>query len=105
MPSKFCCSPKKSVPWFSHPSKNSVDHGLSDLRSKNNAKTLFLPLSLFVYLCIDIFLCGFVYGGRLSVNKKGSASTKAGKAPTKKGKATKDPNKPKRPASAFFVFM
>ncbi|XP_062163805.1 HMG1/2-like protein [Alnus glutinosa] len=42
---------------------------------------------------------------KLSVNKKGSASTKAGKAPTKKGKATKDPNKPKRPASAFFVFM
>ncbi|KAG2692957.1 hypothetical protein I3843_08G074900 [Carya illinoinensis] len=42
---------------------------------------------------------------KLSVNKKGSASTKAGKATTKKGKAAKDPNKPKRPASAFFVFM
>ncbi|KAE8736190.1 hypothetical protein F3Y22_tig00000132pilonHSYRG00134 [Hibiscus syriacus] len=38
--------------------------------------------------------------GRLSVNKKSTA--KAGK---KSGKAAKDPNKPKRPASAFFVFM
>ncbi|KAL3525174.1 hypothetical protein ACH5RR_013546 [Cinchona calisaya] len=38
---------------------------------------------------------------RLSV-KKGAA---AGKKPVNKGKATKDPNKPKRPASAFFVFM
>ncbi|KAH1065876.1 hypothetical protein J1N35_030863 [Gossypium stocksii] len=37
---------------------------------------------------------------RLAVNKKSSA--KAGK---KSGKAAKDPNKPKRPASAFFVFM
>ncbi|GMI91399.1 high mobility group B3 [Hibiscus trionum] len=38
--------------------------------------------------------------GRLAVNKKPTA--KAGK---KAGKAAKDPNKPKRPASAFFVFM
>ncbi|GKV48338.1 hypothetical protein SLEP1_g55161 [Rubroshorea leprosula] len=38
---------------------------------------------------------------KLSVNKK-AAPTKAGKKP---GKAAKDPNKPKRPASAFFVFM
>ncbi|KAK8646355.1 hypothetical protein V6N13_120144 [Hibiscus sabdariffa] len=38
--------------------------------------------------------------GRLAVNKKSTA--KAGK---KAGKAAKDPNKPKRPASAFFVFM
>lgn len=36
---------------------------------------------------------------RLSVNKK---PAKGGK---KAGKAAKDPNKPKRPASAFFVFM
>ncbi|KAK3232010.1 hypothetical protein Dsin_003891 [Dipteronia sinensis] len=37
---------------------------------------------------------------KLSVNKKPT------KAPAKKaGKAAKDPNKPKRPASAFFVFM
>ncbi|KAH9693902.1 High mobility group B protein 3 [Citrus sinensis] len=35
----------------------------------------------------------------LSVNKK---PAKAGR---KSGKAAKDPNKPKRPASAFFVFM
>lgn len=34
--------------------------------------------------------------------KKGAA---AGKKPVKKGKPAKDPNKPKRPASAFFVFM
>ncbi|XVF35819.1 hypothetical protein REPUB_Repub19eG0003600 [Reevesia pubescens] len=37
---------------------------------------------------------------KLSVNKKPAA--KSGK---KSGKAAKDPNKPKRPASAFFVFM
>ncbi len=40
---------------------------------------------------------------RLSV-KKGAAAAKAGKK-TKKEKLVKDPNKPKRPASAFFVFM
>ncbi|OMP06480.1 hypothetical protein CCACVL1_01549 [Corchorus capsularis] len=38
---------------------------------------------------------------KLSVNKK--PTTKAGGR--KSGKAAKDPNKPKRPASAFFVFM
>ncbi|XP_035540452.1 HMG1/2-like protein, partial [Juglans regia] len=42
---------------------------------------------------------------KLSMNKKRGASTKAVGASTKKGKAAKDPNKPKRPASAFFVFM
>ena len=36
------------------------------------------------------------------MKKKGPA---AGKKPVKKEKAVKDPNKPKRPASAFFVFM
>ena len=41
---------------------------------------------------------------KLAVNKKGSAATKAGKQTSKK-KAVKDPNKPKRPPSAFFVFM
>ncbi|EPS64999.1 hypothetical protein M569_09780, partial [Genlisea aurea] len=39
---------------------------------------------------------------KLSV-KRGAAA--AGKNPAKKAKPTKDPNKPKRPASAFFVFM
>ncbi|EPS69148.1 hypothetical protein M569_05619, partial [Genlisea aurea] len=39
---------------------------------------------------------------KLSV-KKGAAATS--KKPAKKEKAVKDPNKPKRPASAFFVFM
>ncbi|XP_073038492.1 HMG1/2-like protein [Primulina eburnea] len=39
---------------------------------------------------------------KLSVKKGGAA---AGKKPVKKGKPVKDPNKPKRPASAFFVFM
>ncbi|XP_022867736.1 HMG1/2-like protein [Olea europaea var. sylvestris] len=38
---------------------------------------------------------------KLSV-KKGAA---AGKKAAPKGKPAKDPNKPKRPASAFFVFM
>ncbi|XP_022772556.1 high mobility group B protein 2-like [Durio zibethinus] len=37
---------------------------------------------------------------KLSVNKK--PTTKGGRKSTK---AAKDPNKPKRPASAFFVFM
>ncbi|ESW08021.1 hypothetical protein PHAVU_009G012000 [Phaseolus vulgaris] len=40
---------------------------------------------------------------KLAVNKKGAA-TKSRK-PAGKGKAAKDPNKPKRPPSAFFVFM
>ncbi|KAM7523967.1 hypothetical protein LguiA_013869 [Lonicera macranthoides] len=39
---------------------------------------------------------------KLAVKKRGE---KAGKQPAKKAKAVKDPNKPKRPASAFFVFM
>ncbi|GMP63560.1 hypothetical protein CsSME_00025194 [Camellia sinensis var. sinensis] len=48
---------------------------------------------------------GFRHEMRLSV-KRGAPSEKAGKKlVTKKGKAAKDPNKPKRPASAFFVFM
>ncbi|KAK4275048.1 hypothetical protein QN277_018190 [Acacia crassicarpa] len=41
---------------------------------------------------------------RLAVNRKGAAASKAVGKPIK-GKAAKDPNKPKRPASAFFVFM
>ncbi|KAK7311023.1 hypothetical protein RJT34_08875 [Clitoria ternatea] len=41
---------------------------------------------------------------KLAVNKKGAAATKGGRKPSK-GKAAKDPNKPKRPPSAFFVFM
>ncbi|KAA8532070.1 hypothetical protein F0562_006788 [Nyssa sinensis] len=40
---------------------------------------------------------------KLSVKKRGAATEKP--KPVKKGKAAKDPNKPKRPASAFFVFM
>ncbi|GFZ09457.1 HMG1/2-like protein [Actinidia chinensis var. chinensis] len=42
---------------------------------------------------------------KLSVKKRGAATEKVSKKPAKKGKAVKDPNKPKRPASAFFVFM
>ncbi|KAF3341307.1 DNA-binding protein MNB1B-like protein [Carex littledalei] len=38
---------------------------------------------------------------KLSLKKKALAKPK----PIKKGKAAKDPNKPKRPPSAFFVFM
>ncbi|RYR48810.1 hypothetical protein Ahy_A07g034881 isoform A [Arachis hypogaea] len=41
---------------------------------------------------------------KLAVNKKGTPATKGGRK-TGKGKAAKDPNKPKRPPSAFFVFM
>ncbi|KAK4430365.1 HMG1/2-like protein [Sesamum alatum] len=40
---------------------------------------------------------------KLSV-KRGAAAG-GGKKPVKKGRPAKDPNKPKRPASAFFVFM
>ncbi|KAF5956642.1 hypothetical protein HYC85_003867 [Camellia sinensis] len=50
---------------------------------------------------IDCCLCFVV---RLSVKKRGAE--KPAKQPAKKGKAAaKDPNKPKRLASAFFVFM
>ncbi|KAF8406714.1 hypothetical protein HHK36_008806 [Tetracentron sinense] len=42
---------------------------------------------------------------KLSVKRKGTATERAGKKPAKKEKPVKDPNKPKRPASAFFVFM
>ncbi|GMP53669.1 hypothetical protein CsSME_00019066 [Camellia sinensis var. sinensis] len=53
---------------------------------------------VFLVLKIDFFVV------RLSVKR--GAPSKAGKKPAaKKGKAAKDPNKPKRPASAFFVFM
>ncbi|KAJ4806205.1 High mobility group protein [Rhynchospora pubera] len=38
---------------------------------------------------------------KLSVKKKAAEKPK----PAKRGKAAKDPNKPKRPPSAFFVFM
>uniref|UniRef100_A0A5B6YMK6 Putative HMG1/2-like protein isoform X2 n=1 Tax=Davidia involucrata TaxID=16924 RepID=A0A5B6YMK6_DAVIN len=41
---------------------------------------------------------------KLSV-KKGAGAAKAGRKSTKKEKPAKDPNKPKRPPSAFFVFM
>ncbi|KAL1820293.1 hypothetical protein DCAR_0416622 [Daucus carota subsp. sativus] len=41
---------------------------------------------------------------RLAVNKR-SAAAAVSKKPAKKTKPDKDPNKPKRPASAFFVFM
>jgi hypothetical protein len=42
---------------------------------------------------------------RLSVTKKPTKGGGGGAAARKSGKAAKDPNKPKRPASAFFVFM
>ncbi|KAF9607949.1 hypothetical protein IFM89_003869 [Coptis chinensis] len=40
---------------------------------------------------------------KLAIKRKAGGSERGGKKPT--GKAVKDPNKPKRPASAFFVFM
>ncbi|KAK9074809.1 hypothetical protein SSX86_003135 [Deinandra increscens subsp. villosa] len=40
---------------------------------------------------------------RLAVKKREAPAQK--KTPVKKAKEVKDPNKPKRPASAFFVFM
>ncbi|KAK9059868.1 hypothetical protein SSX86_020572 [Deinandra increscens subsp. villosa] len=44
-------------------------------------------------------------GGKSSGAQKKSDAKLAVKKPATKGKAAKDPNKPKRPASAFFVFM
>ncbi|THF97676.1 hypothetical protein TEA_006769 [Camellia sinensis var. sinensis] len=62
------------------------------------------PISFF----FDGLACrvvGFRHERRLSV-KRGAPSEKAGKKPAaKKGKAAKDPNKPKRPASAFFRYI
>ncbi|KAK3410570.1 hypothetical protein EUGRSUZ_J02535 [Eucalyptus grandis] len=40
-----------------------------------------------------------------SLKRKGAGTQRAGKKTAKKEKAVKDPNKPKRPASAFFIFM
>ena len=54
--------------------------------------------------CMYYLVILYGFGGRLAVNKKGAAATK-GSRKTGKGKAAKDPNKPKRPPSAFFVFM
>ncbi|XP_010247088.1 PREDICTED: HMG1/2-like protein [Nelumbo nucifera] len=42
---------------------------------------------------------------RLSVKSKAVGKDRNPKKSSKKEKAAKDPNKPKRPASAFFVFM
>ncbi|KAI3949719.1 hypothetical protein MKX01_040936 [Papaver californicum] len=42
---------------------------------------------------------------KLSVKRKVIANDAGGRKTSKKEKAVKDPNKPKRPASAFFVFM
>ncbi|KAK8624468.1 hypothetical protein V6N13_065812 [Hibiscus sabdariffa] len=66
--------------------------------------------SRFLFLTLTLTLAGFSMKGgksksvtksaKLSVNDK--STKKAGKI---SGKAAKDPNKPKRPASAFFVFM
>ncbi|KAI5590232.1 hypothetical protein BDE02_05G215700 [Populus trichocarpa] len=42
---------------------------------------------------------------KLSVTKKPTKGGGGAAAARKSGKAAKDPNKPKRPASAFFVFM
>ncbi|XP_040871975.1 HMG1/2-like protein isoform X1 [Glycine max] len=55
------------------------------------------------YYIVVFYSIYFAMNFRLAVNKKGAA-TKARK-PAGKGKAAKDPNKPKRPPSAFFVFM
>uniref|UniRef100_A0A0D6QZ65 HMG box domain-containing protein n=1 Tax=Araucaria cunninghamii TaxID=56994 RepID=A0A0D6QZ65_ARACU len=42
---------------------------------------------------------------KIGKRKTSAKDEKASKKPEKKGKGAKDPNKPKRPASAFFVFM
>jgi len=77
---------------------------ISDLRSL----LLYVPYVILMLLCVRCVILildfiDFVWNFRLAVNKKG-APAKARK-PAGKGKAAKDPNKPKRPPSAFFVFM
>lgn len=39
------------------------------------------------------------------LKRKGAATERAGKKTARKEKAAEDPNKPKRPPSAFFAFM
>lgn len=55
-----------------------------------------------VRLCSVIEVFAVVWCYSLSVNKKAGGASKPKKTSKK---AVKDPNKPKRPASAFFVFM
>lgn len=63
---------------------------------------IFQPAKKMNVEFLFLFLFGF---DRLSVKRKGAGADKAAKKTAKKGKPAKDPNKPKRPASAFFVFM
>ncbi|CAH9089845.1 unnamed protein product [Cuscuta europaea] len=44
-------------------------------------------------------------GGKSKANLDNKLAVKKGKMDKKKPKAAKDPNKPKRPPTAFFVFM
>lgn len=61
-------------------------------------------ICVFLYYLLVFDAIDFGFDCRLAVNKKGAPATKGGRKPSK-GKAAKDPNKPKRPPSAFFVFM
>ncbi|GMP26948.1 hypothetical protein CsSME_00003165 [Camellia sinensis var. sinensis] len=96
---------------------NPNPRGNSSHRGANSVRVAsFLADSERFSPVLIVFFAGFTMkGGRskaepkkadskLSVKKKGAE--KPAKQPAKKGKAAaKDPNKPKRPASAFFVFM
>ncbi|KAL4271607.1 hypothetical protein GQ457_13G000170 [Hibiscus cannabinus] len=65
-----------------------------------------IPLSLSLFALTLPNQPGFnMKGGKSKSETKSSKLTVKSKAPKKSGKAAKDPNKPKRPASAFFVFM
>lgn len=59
------------------------------------------PLGIEIYVVISPPLIPFFVG--CSLKRKGADSQRAGKKAAKN--AAKDPNKPKRPSSAFFVFM
>ncbi|KAK8648860.1 hypothetical protein V6N13_129602 [Hibiscus sabdariffa] len=64
------------------------------------------PFSLSLFALTLPHQPGFnMKGGKSKSETKSSKLTVKSKAPKKSGKAAKDPNKPKRPASAFFVFM
>ena len=62
---------------------------------------------LFSMICFKMYVITFTDACLLKLCRKKpkSKEPKAKKAKTEKGKKVKDPNKPKRPATAFFVFL
>ncbi|XP_057974451.1 HMG1/2-like protein isoform X4 [Malania oleifera] len=88
---------------FNFPHSLSPSFGASTLPSHSSSylsETLTLSLAIEGGLAMKGGKSNSKKGdNKLAVKRKGAATTKAAK------KAAKDPNKPKRPPSAFFVFM